>query len=61
MLKKNWDSLNQGDNQVKVDVDKLIEKYLHRPKPETTQENKYKSSQEPNTEEQSCPSNADTP
>ena len=46
---------------LKVDVDKLIEKYLHRPKPETTQENKYKSSQEPNTEEQSCPSNADTP
>ncbi|HSV50260.1 MAG TPA: VTT domain-containing protein [Candidatus Acidoferrales bacterium] len=45
---------------LKVDLDKLLEKYLHR-KPKETQENKYKPSQEPITEDKSCPPNADTP
>ena len=46
---------------LKVDVDKLMVKYLHRHKPEANQENKYKASQEPNTEDKTCPPNADTP
>jgi membrane protein DedA with SNARE-associated domain len=45
---------------LKVDLDKLLEKYLHR-KPQEKQENKYKPSQEPNTEDKTCPPNADTP
>ncbi len=44
---------------LKVDMDKLMQKYLHR-KPTATQEKPYKPSQEPNTEDKTCPPNADT-
>ncbi len=44
---------------LKVDVDKLAQKYLHH-KPDETQEKQYKPSKEPNTEDQTCPPNADT-
>lgn len=45
---------------LKVDVDKLMKKYLHR-KPDETQEKQYKPKEEPNTEDKPCPPNADTP
>jgi membrane protein DedA with SNARE-associated domain len=45
---------------LKVDVDKLMEKYLHR-KPKETQEKPYKPSEEPNRTDTSCPPNADSP
>ncbi|MCW4028949.1 MAG: VTT domain-containing protein [Candidatus Bathyarchaeota archaeon] len=44
---------------LKVDVEKLSQKYLHR-KPTAPQENPYKPSQEPNTDESTCPLNEDT-
>ncbi len=43
---------------LKVDVDKLAQKYLHR-KPATEQGKPYKPSQEPNTDETLCPPNND--
>jgi membrane protein DedA with SNARE-associated domain len=45
---------------LKVDVDKLAQKYLHR-KPSSSQENPYKPSQEPHTGESTCPPNEDIP
>ncbi len=45
---------------LKVDMDKLTKKYLHR-KPSTSQEKPYKHSQEPNNDESTCPPNAGTP
>lgn len=44
---------------LRVDMDKLAEKYLHR-KHRGTQEKPYKLSQEPNREDTSCPPNADS-
>ncbi len=43
---------------LKVDVDKLTEKYLHH-KPAAEQEKPYKPSEEPNTEDKLCPPNND--
>ncbi len=45
---------------LKVDTDKLAQKYLHH-KHDVTQEKQYKDNQEPNTEDKTCPPNADTP
>jgi hypothetical protein len=44
---------------LKVDTDKLAEKYLHRKRKEP-QEKPYKPSEEPNREDTSCPPNADS-
>lgn len=44
---------------LRVDMDKLAEKYLHH-RHEDAQEKPYKQSQEPNKDDTSCPPNADT-
>jgi membrane protein DedA with SNARE-associated domain len=44
---------------LRVDIDKLAEKYLHR-KHTDAQEKPYKPSEEPNREDTSCPPNADS-
>ncbi len=45
---------------LKIDVDKLAQKYLRR-KSDDAQEKPYKPSQEPNTDDTTCPPNAGTP
>jgi membrane protein DedA with SNARE-associated domain len=45
---------------LKVDMDKLAQKYLHR-KHKETQEKPYKPSEEPNMEDNICQPNADSP
>ena len=44
---------------LRVDMDKLAEKYMHR-KHKESQEKPYKPSEEPNREDVSCPPNADS-